>query len=115
MTALVALTINGRLMGLTCDATKVSISLPQPSTVPPILHPTALQLTTPHHDWIDRWPFPKFRDNLIILRDVVDTDELFKDFFMMSSCSVKDGEDAWDPRAWHIDYGFHAKWGYLFY
>ncbi|MCJ1281257.1 hypothetical protein MMC26_000575 [Xylographa opegraphella] len=38
---------------------------PPPSLVPPSLRPTLLQLSTPHLPWIDIFPHPVVRDNLI--------------------------------------------------
>ena len=33
--------------------------------LPPMLQPTELQMTTPHHPEVDCFPFPEFRDNRI--------------------------------------------------
>jgi hypothetical protein len=117
MSAIMALWVNGSMMGISCNGTNFVKSSPQPSSVPQVLHPTPLQLSTPHYDWIDRWPFPRMRDNLIVLSlsNVGDVDELFKDFFLMRSFSVKEGAHAWDPQAWQICPEFEAKWGYLLY
>ena len=110
-----ALWLNGALLGLTCNRSNFVKSSPQPASVPQILHPTQSQLTIPHHDWIDRFPFPKWRDNLILLSYVIDSGELFKDFFTMRSFTLKEGALAWDPQAWEMSPDFQEKWGYLFY
>lgn len=113
--AIIAVTVNGTLLGLTCNGSKFDRSAPQPPSVPESLYPTPLQLSTPHHDWIDRFPFPRMRDNLIILNDTIDVKEIFCDFFLMRSFSVRSGGASWDPDAWLISPEFNEKWGYLFY
>ncbi|TFA99419.1 hypothetical protein CCMA1212_008651 [Trichoderma ghanense] len=42
-----------------------TISSPSPLRLPESLAPTRLQLSCPHSNWIDVFPFPKMRDNLI--------------------------------------------------
>lgn len=113
MTAIMALWVNGNLLGLTCDVSAVIVSQPQPDHVPKSLHPTALQLSTPHVDWIDRWPFPRMRDNMILMKDVLDFGQIFQDFFLMRSFSVEEGSNAWDAAGWQIYPEFNVKWGYL--
>lgn len=113
--AIIAVTENGTLLGLTCNGSKFDRSAPQPLTVPDSLYPTPLQLATPHHDWIDRFPFPRMRDNMIILNDTIDVKQILCDFFLMRSFSVRSGGASWDPDAWLISPEFNAKWGYLFY
>ncbi|KAJ0423902.1 NAD(P)-binding protein [Aspergillus carlsbadensis] len=55
----------------------------QPSTgtitIPQSLRPTHLQRTTPHHPWLDIFPFPQMRDNMILAGDTLDDDELCHD------------------------------------
>lgn len=113
--AIIAVTENGNLLGLSCNGSKFDRSAPQPLSVPESLYPTPLQLATPHHDWIDRFPFPRFRDNMIILNDTIDVKAIFCDFFLMRSFSVKSDGASWDPDAWLISPEFNQKWGYLFY
>lgn len=110
-----ALFVNGSVMGMHCGNIKVIKSSPQPSSVPESLQPTPLQLATPHYDWIDRWPFPRMRDNMILLNAVINAEEMFVDFFKMESFSIKQGGLAWDPNAWQISPEWETKWGYLFY
>ena len=45
---------------------------PSPSLIPPALRPTPLQLSTPHLPWIDIFPHPVVRDNLIRAGSAVD-------------------------------------------
>ena len=72
-------------------------------------------MSVPHVDWIDRWPFPRMRDNMIVMSNVIDIDQIFQDFFLMRSFAVVEGADAWDPHSWHIFPEFNAKWGHLWY
>lgn len=115
MRAMIALWLNGTILGLACDKTNWVMSPPRPASVPQTLHSTDLQLSTFHYDWIDRLPFPRMRDNLILLSmtNVADVDDLFKDFFYLPSFAVREGADSWDPRAWEVLPEFEAKWGYL--
>ncbi|KIX07881.1 uncharacterized protein Z518_02535 [Rhinocladiella mackenziei CBS 650.93] len=115
MTAIEALWVNGSILGIPCSDAGFDKSSPQPSTIPHTLCPTPLQLAVPHYIWIDRWPFPRMRDNMIILSSVIDAKELFYDFFTMQSFIVKKEEDPWNPEAWEISHEFNTKWGYLFY
>ena len=111
---IVALGVCGSLLGLVCGQIILRSSR-QPPSVPDILHPTPLQLTTPHYSWIDRWPFPRMRDNLILLAHTINIEELFKDSFEMETFTVKEGGLPWDPTAWRMSPEFRVKWGYLFY
>lgn len=109
---MVALGVCGSLLGLVCGHVMLRSSR-QPPSVPDILHPTPLQLTTPHYSWIDRLPFPRMRDNLILLAHTINIEELFKDFFDTETFTVKEGGLPWDPTAWRMSPEFRAKWGYL--
>ncbi|KAI1610367.1 hypothetical protein EDD36DRAFT_467435 [Exophiala viscosa] len=112
---LLALRENGHRIGLYCWGVKVITSRHQSATVPISLRPTPLQLTTPHFDWIDKLPFPRMRDNLILLAGTIDLKQLYEDFFTKLSFQIKEDAPTWDPTAWKIDSDFSAKWGYLFY
>ncbi|MCJ1321863.1 hypothetical protein MMC15_007208 [Xylographa vitiligo] len=52
---------------------------PPPSLIPPALRPTPLQLSTPHLPWIDIFPHPVVRDNLIRAGSAVDDQDVFID------------------------------------
>ena len=110
-----ALYINGALMGLACSVTFASKSQPFGPELPDTLRPTPLQLTTVHPQWIDRFPFPKMRDNMITLLSIIDEEEFLGDLFCLTSFTVEPGAASWDPTAWKISKEFGAKWGYLFY
>jgi hypothetical protein len=49
--------------------------------LPKALEPTALQLAIPHESWVDIFPSPRFRDNLIsaVANGQMDSDELVED------------------------------------
>ncbi|MCJ1431045.1 hypothetical protein MMC27_000395 [Xylographa pallens] len=49
---------------------------PSPSLIPPALRPTPLQLSTPHLPWIDIFPHPMVRDNLIRAGSAVDDHDM---------------------------------------
>lgn len=114
MTVWAALYVNGSIMGLTCSMCFPSKSKPAASNVPAILHPTAIQLYSIHPPWIDRFPFPRMRDNLVTLIGLLDEEEFLQDLFCMSSFKIKSGGASWDPNAWTISKSFCAKWGFLF-
>ncbi|KAM5376889.1 hypothetical protein ACJZ2D_005233 [Fusarium nematophilum] len=60
---------------------EVAVLRPGHQTMPPCLVPTQLQMNSPHPTWMDIFPFPEFRNNLIrqqysfnhkiLLRDLV--------------------------------------------
>lgn len=114
MTVWAALYINGSMMGLTCSTTYPAKSRPLDPSLPNTLQPTALQLITIHPTWIDRFPFPGMRDNLINAISIVEEEDFLRDLFCMSSFKIKPGGESWDPSAWSIGEEFGAKWGFLF-
>ena len=115
LSVLTALYINGQILGLSCYTATAARSSPVSLDVPLTLHPTPTQLLTVHFSGIDRFPFPKFRDNVINMSGIVDEEELTGDLFTMPSFSITPGAPSWDPRAWKIEKFFADKWGFLFY
>jgi len=115
MTVWAALFQNGAMMGISCAVSFPGKSVPVGPEIPLSLRPTALQLTTIHPRWIDRFPFAKMRDNMINMISIIDEDEFLQDLFCMTSFTVKPGAASWDPTAWSIGSEFSQKWGYLFY
>lgn len=88
---------------------------------PPTLQPTSLQRTILHHPWIDLFPFPRLRDNVLTGMEAgaVDDDELCTDIL-----EVKDEDlsgrpslivwgEPWDWAAWEANEAFLWKWGFL--
>lgn len=91
------------------------------ASVPSSLMPTSMQLRTKHHPWLDLFPLPKMRDNLLIAASIItaeDEQRLFED--VMESGGGRNewaglvvwGEP-WDPQSWEISVPFLQKWGWL--
>jgi hypothetical protein len=88
-----------------------------PST-PPQLWPTALQRSVKHHPWIDLYPFPQMRDNILRNGESWDDTELCTDLIQ---CSGEEGERSgmivWgephDPANWEVSKNFVQKWGWV--
>lgn len=109
-----AMYLNGSMLGLTCGAVAPAKSNPCGPEIPLTLQPTLLQLTHAHSRWIDRFPFPRMRDNFINLSGLIEEEDLMRDLFLMPSFEITPGELPWDPKAWKIQRAFAEKWGYLF-
>lgn len=97
-----------------------NLSRPQIPTdhIPRSLRPTQVQLSIPHHPWLDVFPFPSMRDNLISSSDHFDDEDLCRD--LMGFWDTHDSRATllvWgtphDPRNWEVTPGFLAKWGWL--
>jgi hypothetical protein len=100
--------------------------LPKESTVlgilPPMLRPTTLQQTVAHEEWIDLFPHPVMRDNLILASGKFDEDDLWLDTIgglfegLPDSHVEQHGVIAWSPpwhfSGWEITEGFLRKWGW---
>jgi hypothetical protein len=112
-----ALFINGSILGIPCaHGQPLTPSRSAAPSTPIPLRPTPLQLTTGHFSWIDRFPFPRMRDNMILLAGIIDEEEFLGDLFILSgSFTMRKGGSTWDPEAWRIGGEFGGKWGYLFY
>ncbi|PKX91463.1 bZIP transcription factor [Aspergillus novofumigatus IBT 16806] len=54
---------------------------PLSTGLPGSLFPTSLQMVHPHSNWIDMFPFPQIRDNLIQCEDSVDVVDFLRDLF----------------------------------
>lgn len=89
---------------------------------PPSLTPTMFQLSTPHHPWLDLFPWPKLRDRIIYLcyiAEDMDDDDLC--FDMAEFDAPRDTEsmslivwgEPWDSRGWEATVPFLRKWGWL--
>ena len=115
LTVLSALFINGKVLGMTCGTPIAAKSSPASPDVPLSLQPTPTQLLTVHFRVIDRFPFPKMRDNFINMSAIIDDEEFSSDIFTMPSFSITPGGAPWDPGAWKMEKAFADKWGFLFY
>lgn len=87
-------------------------------SVPLALRPTPLQRTKPHHPWIDCFPFPQIRDNLIAVEDEFDDSELCSDLMAFwdtrnSGATLLVWGFPWDPNNWEVTEGFLKKWGWI--
>ncbi|KAK9319473.1 hypothetical protein V1517DRAFT_46626 [Lipomyces orientalis] len=87
--------------------------------LPPSLRPTLLQRTIPHHPWLDIFPIPTMRDNLVSAGDSFDDVQLCID--IMEFCGVPSGRDGlivwgepWDPYGWEVTEEFAKNWGWVF-
>ncbi|KAH7380024.1 hypothetical protein BKA66DRAFT_131948 [Pyrenochaeta sp. MPI-SDFR-AT-0127] len=87
---------------------------------PASLQPTQLQYTIEHHPWVDLFPWPKLRDNLLQAfehPEICDEDELCHDICDLSN---PEGQpmlivwgSPWDPRNWEVGTNFLSKWAWL--
>ncbi|KAF5581621.1 Aryl-alcohol dehydrogenase [Fusarium pseudocircinatum] len=85
---------------------------------PPNLQPTALQRTVPHHPWIDLFPIPQMRDNILLSLQHLDMDELCSDLLdvkpgLDEKPSLVVWGDPWDLRGWEASALFLQKWGWM--
>lgn len=87
--------------------------------LPPTLQPTALQIATIHHPWIDLFPIPSLRDALLLGADAYDEDELCHDLFFgpgganERQVGVVSWGEAWDPSAYELSESILKKWYWL--
>lgn len=88
---------------------------------PATLHPTQIQHTVKHHPWLDVFPDPTFRDNLIQAfgqhPDICDEDELCHDTCELSNLDKESMLFVWGPPwdigSWEVSNEFLRKWGWL--
>lgn len=84
-------------------------------TRPTSLQPTLLQVTVPHHPWIDLIPHSSVRDNILYaLKDDWDDSELCRD--LVEFCQEPKEQtgmiiwgEPWDPSGWEVTEGFLKK------
>ncbi|KAF4439002.1 hypothetical protein FACUT_4461 [Fusarium acutatum] len=82
------------------------------------LQPTALQRTVPHHPWIDLFPIPQMRDNILLSLRHLDMDELCSDLLDVKPGLDKKPSlivwgDPWDIHGWEASALFLQKWGWM--
>ncbi|KGO44899.1 Protein of unknown function DUF3425 [Penicillium expansum] len=82
------------------------------------LQPTQVQRKILHHPWLDFFPFPGMRDNLISAGDF-DEDQLCADimgFWDLSdeSCGLFVWGEPSDPKSWEVSEAFVKKWPWAF-
>ncbi|KAB8216496.1 hypothetical protein BDV33DRAFT_233517 [Aspergillus novoparasiticus] len=85
---------------------------------PASLRPTIVQRRIPHHPWLDFFPFPNMRDNLIAVQDEIDDEELCHDLMAFWDTRNADAMllvwgPSWVPGNWEMTPAFVKKWGFL--
>ncbi|KAE8379854.1 hypothetical protein BDV26DRAFT_280056 [Aspergillus bertholletiae] len=106
-----------------CGDSTISIfSLASPQLcedgIPRSLRPTPLQRTVPHHPWLDVFPVPQLRDNLIRAGKDLDDDELCHDLTAFwdtrsSNATMLVWGTPWDPENWEVTEDFARKWRFF--
>jgi hypothetical protein len=82
------------------------------------LRPTLLQRTVEHHPWLDLFPIPELRDNILRLGDSFDDTPLciqmleFLDLPHEKTGLIVWG-DPWHPGGWEISEDFLRKWPWV--
>ncbi|KAL1866706.1 hypothetical protein Daus18300_006650 [Diaporthe australafricana] len=96
-----------------------SAPVPLPSC-PATLRPTPLQLAMAHHPWIDLFPVPRMRDNVLraVALGLLDEDELCADLVNTDEGHTEGPSlivwgESWDPSGWEATVPFVRKWGWL--
>lgn len=116
-------------MGMTVEWTKddaaISIFNAQvpgfsESHIPLDLQPTEVQKRVPHHPWLDFFPSPTLRDNLIALQDTIDDEDLCHDLMAFwdtrnTRASLLVWGPPWETTSWEVTESFLSKWGFLLY
>lgn len=113
-------------LGMTKDAMKEEAVSPfnsmgpgrLPTSIPPNLRPTRLQCTTPHHPWLDFFPTPVMRDNLLRAGDLFDEEQLCAD--VVGFCGTPTERtglivwgEPWNPYSWEVTDEFAKNWGWV--
>lgn len=88
---------------------------------PENLIPTEMQMTVVHHPWIDLFPLPRLRDNILRAIDGgLDEDDFCYDIVDVDNDSqsgkaslITWGSPAWDVNSWEVTPSFLHKWGWL--
>ncbi|OJJ66184.1 hypothetical protein ASPBRDRAFT_138530, partial [Aspergillus brasiliensis CBS 101740] len=88
------------------------------ATIPPSLRPTLYQRSVPHHPWLDFFPFPKVRDNLLSRQGRYSKHEFCLDILGFWNPDAVDNMllvwgEPYDPSNWEVTEGFIKKWGWV--
>ncbi|KAL0932931.1 uncharacterized protein CTRU02_211894 [Colletotrichum truncatum] len=95
-------------------------SLPQ--AMPSDLSPTALQKAVTHHSWLDVFPFPRLRDNILqgISSGELDEEQMsvelccdLLDLEATSTSGLMIWGEAWEASSWEFSPEFFKRWGPL--
>lgn len=87
------------------------------TNLPSALRPTKLQKSLAHHPWLDFFPLPKMRDNLLLAGEF-DDEELCVDIMgfwdtSTDSCSMLVWGEPTDPSSWEVTEAFLRKWPWV--
>jgi hypothetical protein len=85
---------------------------------PPSLHPTSMQRSCQHHPWLDFFPHPRVRDNLIRALGRYDEDELCLDIIGFWNPDPAENMllvwgEPHDITNWEVTESFIRKWGWV--
>lgn len=85
------------------------------SIVPASLLPTTTKRSVPHHPWLDCFPFPRMRDNLINALEGFDDCELCTDIMdpANGNVGIMVWGDPWLPQTWEVSELFVQKWSWV--
>ncbi|KAJ5963200.1 uncharacterized protein N7479_003076 [Penicillium vulpinum] len=88
------------------------------SLIPANMQPTRVQKSIPHHPWLDFFPLPKMRDNLIEAGDDWDDEQLCHDIMGFWGESTMDAGllvwgDPWNVQNWEVTEPFLKKWQWV--
>jgi hypothetical protein len=89
--------------------------------IPSDLQTTSLQRSRIPPFWVNALPFPKLRDNLILMADRYDSHELLLDlglrvyegFNDIERCGFLVWGHPWLATSWEVSEGFVRRWGFL--
>lgn len=93
-------------------------------TLPPCLGPTTLQRTVTHHSWLDLFPIPRMRDNILwgIKTGQLNEDQLcdalccdLVNLTAESTSNLVIWGEPWDITGWEFSDSFFKRWGTLRY
>lgn len=84
-------------------------------SLPESLAPTSTQRSTPHHPWLDCFPFPRIRDNLVTGSRSFNDCELCTDIMDPANGDVgmMVWGDPWLPQNWEVSELFARKWAWV--
>ncbi|KAG0644915.1 Radicicol biosynthesis cluster regulator [Hyphodiscus hymeniophilus] len=87
------------------------------SSLPENFRPTVLQHTVEHHPWIDLFPIPTMRDNLLRAGAAYDNAEICLDIVEVGEKPKEKAGlivwgEPWDVYAWGASPAFLRKWGW---
>ncbi|MCJ1460129.1 hypothetical protein MMC28_010508 [Mycoblastus sanguinarius] len=85
---------------------------PYPTLAPHTLTPTTLQLSTPHHPYLDILASPSLRDNILLTLLSEEQEEELCYEIHADSFTVW-GSQPWNFMAWEISQAFMSKWAWL--